>query len=65
MPDIPVKPPLNFPHPISTNQIVRNPYDISTWGTECGRGIAYAEIGKQITSVLENATGRKRKGNRK
>jgi hypothetical protein len=28
----------------------RNPYDISTWGPECGRGIRYAQTGAPVAS---------------
>lgn len=45
----------------------RNPYDISTWGSECGRGIPYADLGTRIEgrqSVLKISGGRKCKGKR-
>lgn len=31
------------------DEVKRNPYDIATWGSECGRGIQYKDLGTQIT----------------
>lgn len=43
----------------------RNPYDVSTWGPECARGIRYADTGAPVASgtkavVRKISTGRKK-----
>ncbi len=44
----------------------RNPYDIKTWGSECGRGIRYKDMGPttsgQKGAVRKISTGRKERG---
>jgi hypothetical protein len=45
----------------------RDPYDISTWGRECGRGIPYKNTGAPVASgtkgvVRKISTGRKHRG---
>lgn len=43
-----------------------NPYDVKTWGTECGKGIKYKDLGSttdgQKTAVRKISTGRKARG---
>ncbi len=45
----------------------RNPYDISTWGAECGRGCAYKDVGPTIDGAPNQrrsiSSGRKHRGN--
>ena len=50
-----------------TDPKLRNPYDISTWGLECGRGIRYTDTGAPVASgtkgvVRKISTGRKARG---
>jgi len=44
----------------------RNPYDVSTWGGECGRGIRYKDMGPvtdgQKGAVRKISSGRKARG---
>ncbi len=44
----------------------RDPYDIRTWGAECGRGIRYKDMGPvrdgQAGAVRKISTGRKERG---
>ncbi len=45
---------------------IRNPYDISTWGAECGRGMPYRNTGV-VTDGAANqrrsiSSGRKHRG---
>ena len=45
----------------------RDPYDVSTWGPECGRGIRYKGTGAPVASgrkgvVRKISTGRKHRG---
>jgi hypothetical protein len=66
MKEVSVIPPLN-PKRIDPPLIKRNPYDISTWGSECGRGIPYADLGTKIAgrqNVLKISQGRKARGKR-
>lgn len=45
--------------------IKRDPYDISTWGSECGRGIQYVDLGIQIAGKQNEhkiSKGRKKRG---
>jgi hypothetical protein len=63
MKEVSVIPPLNLRR-IDTPLVKRNPYDISTWGPECGRGVRYADLGVQIAgrqNVLKISRGRKKK----
>lgn len=56
MKEVLVTPPLHF---IASQQLKQhNPYDIKTWGSECGRGIPYADLGVKIS------TARKSRGKR-
>ena len=45
------------------NLKLRNPYDISTWGAECGRGLRYVDMGPvqdgQKGAVRKISVGRK------
>jgi hypothetical protein len=47
--------------------VTRDPYDITTWGTECGRGIRYKDIGPTIDgqagAIRKISTVRKPTGN--
>lgn len=66
MPEFSVTPPLHFI--TSEEPKIHNPYDIKTWGSECGRGIAYADTGTRIAgrqSVLKISTARKSRGKKK
>ena len=52
------------PRPIFAPRPGVSPYDISTWGPECGRGIAYHDTGAPVASgtkgvVRKITTGRK------
>ena len=52
---------------LSTKPPARNPYDIHTWGSECARGISYAETGAPVAAgtkgvVRKISTGRKARG---
>lgn len=44
----------------------RDPYDISTWGPACGRGIQYKDMGPvtdgQKGAIRKISTGRKHRG---
>lgn len=44
----------------------RNPYEISTWGTACGRGAAYKDMGPVVDgqkgAVRKISSGRKARG---
>ena len=44
----------------------RNPYDISTWGPECGRGMPYKNTGTTIDGAANQrrniSSGRKHRG---
>ncbi len=45
---------------------IRNPYDPSTWGSSCARGIKYKDLGPvvdgQKNAVRKISTGRKQRG---
>jgi hypothetical protein len=51
---------------VSSDPPKRNPYDISTWGAECGRGIRYIDMGPvtggQPGAVRKISQGRKARG---
>ena len=45
----------------------RDPYDLSTWGPECGRGIRYKDTGAPVRAgtkgvIRKISTGRKHRG---
>jgi hypothetical protein len=45
----------------------RNPYDVSTWGPECGRGFEHKQMGAPVKAgtkgvVRKISTGRKHRG---
>jgi hypothetical protein len=52
------------PRPIFAPRPGTNPYDVSTWGPECGKGIRYHDVGAPVASgtkgvVRKITTGRK------
>jgi hypothetical protein len=46
--------------------IIRNPYDLSTWGAECGRGCEYKNTGTVVDGAANQrrsiSSGRKSRG---
>lgn len=57
----------NSPGPAPHHEHARDPYDVSTWGSTCAAGAAYADTGAPVASgqaggVRKISTGRKHRG---